>query len=54
MHVDPIKPRLKLPGIKRLKLIYDELLSNVALKFNLRRYSKERGVCTSVIGRGLH
>ena len=38
MQVDPIKPTLKPPGTKRLKLEYDELLSNFAFKFNLRRY----------------
>jgi hypothetical protein len=30
---------LKPPGTKRLKLKYDELLSNLAFKFNLRRYN---------------
>jgi len=29
-------------GTKRLTLKYDEPLSNVAFKFNLRRYIKER------------
>jgi len=42
VQVDPIKPMLKPPGTKRLKLKYDELLSNVAFKFNLRRYNEER------------
>ena len=36
--VDPMKPVLKAPGPKRLKPNYDNLLSNVAFKFNLRRY----------------
>ena len=40
MQVDPIKPTLKAPGTKRLKLRYDGPLSNVAFKFNLRRYTK--------------
>ena len=40
MQVDPIKPKLKPPRTKRLKLDYDELLSNFAFKFNLRRYIK--------------
>jgi len=31
---------LKAPGIKRLKLKYDGPLSNVAFKFNLRRYNQ--------------
>ena len=38
MRVDPIKPTLKAPGTKRLKLEYDDLLSSVAFNFNLRRY----------------
>ena len=41
MHVDPIRTTLKAPGTKRLKLKHDELLSNVAFKFNLRRYIEE-------------
>jgi len=40
VQVDPIKPTLKAPGTKRLKLNYDKLLSNVAFKFNLRRYTR--------------
>jgi len=32
-----MKLTLKAPGSKRLKLKYDELLSNVAFNFNLRR-----------------
>ena len=40
MQVDPIKPTLKAPGTKRLKLEYDGLLSNFAFKFNLRRYTQ--------------
>jgi len=39
MQVDPIKPKLKLPGTKRLKLKYDVPLSNFAFKFNLRRFT---------------
>jgi hypothetical protein len=39
VQVAPIKPTLKAPGIKGLKLQYDELLSNVPFKLNLRRYS---------------
>jgi hypothetical protein len=34
-----MKPTLKAPGTKRLKLKHDEPLSNVAFNFNLRRYS---------------
>jgi len=40
VQVDPIKPTLKAPGTKRLKLKYDELLSNFAFDFNLRRYNE--------------
>jgi hypothetical protein len=39
VQVDPMKLTLKLPGTKRLKLEFDELLSSFAFKFNLRRYS---------------
>jgi len=34
-----MKPKLKAPGTKRLKLEYDELLSTFAFKSNLRHYS---------------
>ena len=37
MQVDPIKPTLKAPGAKRLKLKYEEPLSKIA--YNLRRYT---------------
>ena len=40
VQVDPIKPKLKPPGTKRLKLNCDVLLSTSAFKFNLRRYIK--------------
>jgi len=40
VQVDPTKPALKAPGTKRLKLKYDEPLSNFAVKFMLRRYSE--------------
>ena len=40
MQVDPIKPTLKPSGAKRLKLKYDEALSNVAFDFNLRLHIK--------------
>ena len=39
VHVDPIKPTLKAPGIERLKLIRDDSLSNLAFKFNFRCYT---------------
>jgi len=35
-----MKPVLKAPGTKRLKLTYDQLLSNYAFNFNLRHYNK--------------
>jgi hypothetical protein len=34
-----MKPKLKPPETKRLKLEYDGLLSNFGFKFSLRRYS---------------
>jgi hypothetical protein len=40
VQVDPIKPMLKAPGTKRLKLKHDKTLSSFAFNFNLRRYSK--------------
>ena len=43
MQVNPIKPNLKPPGTKRLKLGYDGLLSNFGFKFNLRRYTGAGG-----------
>jgi hypothetical protein len=39
VQVDPVKPTLQAPGNKRLKLKYDELPSNFAFKFDLRRYT---------------
>ena len=33
-----MKPKLKAPGTKRLKLTYDILLQSFAFNFNLRRY----------------
>jgi hypothetical protein len=43
VQVDPIKPALKAPGIKRLNLKYEQLHSNFAFKFNLRRYTWANG-----------
>jgi hypothetical protein len=40
VQVEPIKPRLKAPGTKRLKLKYGKLLSDFAFNFNLRRNNK--------------
>jgi hypothetical protein len=42
VQVEPIKPTLKAPGIKLLKLKCDVLLSNYAFKFNLRYYIQAR------------
>jgi hypothetical protein len=39
VQVDPTKPKLKPPGIERLKLLCDQLLSSFAFRFNLRRYT---------------
>ena len=39
VQIQPMKSVLKLPGAKRLKLEYDEPLSNLAFKSNLRRYT---------------
>jgi hypothetical protein len=41
VQVDPIKPTLKAPESKRLKLKCDEPLLNFAFNFNLRRYMLE-------------
>ena len=50
MQVDPIKPTLKPPGTQRLKLKYDEPLSNFAFKFNLRRYTKDYQLVLHKVG----
>ena len=47
VQVEPMKPVLKAPGTKRLNPKYDKLLSNVAFKFNLRRYTAARGARTT-------
>jgi len=39
VQVDPMKPKLTPPGIKRLKLMCNILLSTSAFKFDLRRYN---------------
>jgi len=44
VQVDPVQPTLKAPGTKRLKLKYDDLVSNFTFKFNLRRYNKGMNV----------
>ena len=52
MQIDPIKPTLKAPGVKRLMLKYDAPLSTFALKLNLRRYIKvNQSTVVSFVGR---
>jgi len=41
VQFDPIKPMLKAPGTKRLKLNCDETLSSFAFNFNLRCHTKD-------------
>jgi hypothetical protein len=41
VQVEPMKLRLKAPGTERLKLKYDDPLSNFAFTFNLRRCTTE-------------
>jgi hypothetical protein len=45
VQVDPIKPTLKPPGTKRLKLKNDATPSKFAFNFNLRRYTPVSAVC---------
>ena len=52
MQADPIKPKLKLPGTKRLKVKHDEPLSKFALKFSLCRYSEATNVEAAAAGVG--
>jgi hypothetical protein len=40
VQVDPMKPTLRAPTLKRFKLKESELLSRFAYKLNLRRYNK--------------
>jgi len=40
VQVDPIKPTLRSPGTKRLKLKCDEPPSNFAFNINMRRYNE--------------
>ena len=42
MHVDPMQPKLKAPGTRRLTLNCDEPLSSFAFKFKSRRYIKDK------------
>ena len=41
MQVEPIKPLLKAPGTKRLKLKFEVPLSNFAFKFNIHHYTSD-------------
>jgi len=44
VQVETMKPKLKPPGTKRLKLKCDVLLSTLAFKINLRRYMEDRRI----------
>ena len=48
VQIDPVKPMLKAPGTKHLKLKFDKLLSSFDYKFNLRRYTEDGGRCFSL------
>ena len=52
MQINPIKPTLKAPGTKRLKLKYDEPLSNFGFNYNLRRYTMGEDVQVVMLGSG--
>jgi hypothetical protein len=45
-----MKPDLKPPGTKRLKLQHDIMISTSAFKFILRRYIKAKGTCARYMG----
>ena len=49
MQVDPIKPTLKAPVSKRLKLYYNEPPSIFAFEFNLRRYTEVANLSREVL-----
>ena len=52
MQVDPVKPTVKAPGTKRLKLnsnILRSILPNFTFNFNLRRYIWGTNVTTVVL-----
>jgi hypothetical protein len=49
VQIDPIRPTLKPTGTKRLKLQYDEMLSNFAINFNLRRYTTAPNVASATV-----
>ena len=54
VQVDPgffaVDPTLAFRDFQRLKLTYDELLSNFAFNVNPRHYSTERPECGTSIG----
>ena len=51
MQVDPIRHALKALVTTHLQLLYDKLLSNVAFKISLRRYTmKEEMNNITVLG----
>ena len=63
VQVDHFTPALKAPVSHSLKLNYDEMLSNVAFKFNMRRHSlvhmldhrlMREDIVLLLVGRGLH
>jgi len=45
-----MKPTLKAPGTKRLKLRHDELLTKIGFNFNLRRYTTEMILSSAICG----
>ena len=47
MHVDPVKPKLKAPGTKLLKLAHEKLLSKFASNVNLHHYTEDAMVDAS-------
>jgi hypothetical protein len=49
VQVDPIKPKLKAPVTKRLKLQCDKLLSSFAFNFKLRHYMMVRRLKKDVL-----
>ena len=50
MHVAPIKPMLKAPGNRRLKLKHDVPLLNFAFNFKLRRYIMALNYASTING----
>jgi uncharacterized protein YqkB len=53
VQVEPTKRALKAPGIKRLQLICDEPLSDLAFKFKLRHYTEGTAATSHGISRAL-